>query len=58
MHTHTHVYIYCSYLEELEEEQLRLAMALSASMEGGGNVVYEGESSHDDQRKGRKKQKR
>ena len=55
---YAHIY---SYLEELEEEQLRLAIVLSASMESGGNAappVYGRETSDADQRKGRKRQKR
>ena len=54
------MYMY-SYLEEFEEEQLRLAIALSASMESGGDVappVYGQETSDANQKKGRKRQKR
>ena len=53
--------LFCSYLEQIEGEELRLAIALSASMEGGCSAapMYGGgEISDADQGKGRKRQKR
>ena len=59
-HTYTHTCMY-RYLEELEEDQIKLALAISTSMEadGGAAPVYGGEQLTEAvQGKGKKRQKR